>query len=79
MESWHLFISNRAGQARVIDARQTMHVSGAEAGERRDGFQMRDVRFYRPLLSANLPYGGGLGGGGALLSNIWSKLTSCFT
>lgn len=28
VESWHLFIPNRAGQPCVIDARQTMHVSG---------------------------------------------------
>lgn len=43
VESWRLFISNRAARACVIDARQTMHVSGAGAWERGDGFQMREV------------------------------------
>lgn len=55
VESWRLFISNRAARACVIDARQTMHVSGAGAWERGDGFQMREVFcFYRLLLSASL-------------------------
>ncbi len=50
------FISNRVGQACVIDALQTMLVRGTGAWGHKDSFQMKDVCFYHLLLSANLPY-----------------------
>lgn len=84
VESWRLFISNRAARACVIDARQTMHVSEAGAWERGDGFQMRDVLLLSSSVvsefAVSLMVQERDGGGAAtLLSNIWSKLTSCST
>lgn len=67
VESWLLFILNRAGQARVIDAPQTTHVSGEEAWEQRDSFQMRDACFYHRLLSANCHI---FDGGGCVLQYL---------
>lgn len=71
VESWHLFFSNRAGQACVIDAWQTMHVSrgrglGARGwlpDERRFAF----IIFYCQRICPIFDGGG---------SDVWRKLTS---